>query len=51
MQAELERTFIDWLFDPHCIYLDGHCNCKEPKKDCKYLKTRKKELKLVEESS
>ena len=29
---------IDLLVDRDCIRLDGHCDCKIPNVDCKYVK-------------
>lgn len=28
---------MDPLVDRSCLILDGHCDCRWPKKDCKYV--------------
>jgi hypothetical protein len=33
-------TIVDPLVDRDCGMLDGNCNCKNWKEDCKYLKEK-----------
>lgn len=40
IKERIVHELFDGLVDRDCVILDGHCDCKKPFEDCKYLKEK-----------